>query len=74
MTLQELANKCAGDLPELWSIQLRLERHSGGVVLIDPDGDEDDISLESGVEAAILQALEIAVNEAPTYWEDSKDE
>lgn len=56
-------NEACRDLPEGYTIEIHLERHSGYVTLTDDEGDdievcEDDLDMEGRVREALKVALE----------------
>ncbi len=63
MTLEEAIEQCAKELPEGWRIDVRVERGSAWVDLVDPQGFEVEPfgsmdSPDEGLDCAVLEALE----------------
>lgn len=58
-SFNELVNRAARDLPEGWMIGMLVERHSGSVKVISPDGDEQTPENER-IEDDFIEAIEIA--------------
>ena len=47
MDLLEIIENACADLPEGWEIRINLERNSGTVSLLDPEGDEVEFPSEN---------------------------
>jgi hypothetical protein len=59
--IQDLCNKVCGELPVGWAITIELELNSGGVTLIDPDGEDVEFpSSYESLEQRVIEALEYA--------------
>lgn len=64
MTIQELCNKAAAELPEGFRLSIEVERGFGGVSLLGPDDDwvkfdDEDIDIEQQMLNAIKKANEL---------------
>ena len=67
ITLDDLLEKAAEVLPEGWSLRIDVERGSGGVTMIRPDGSEEDIQPEDmNIKEQFARAILLCCNEATT--------
>ena len=59
----DIINRAARDLPEGYEIVINVEKHYGGITLIDPDGREytgDSLDQDGSLDEQFIQAIEVA--------------
>lgn len=65
MSLEKAIDHAAEHLPSSWSIRIDVERYSGSVTLIRPDGSEIDLhDGESDMAEQVMNAVKVAHDES----------
>ncbi|WP_315127019.1 hypothetical protein [Comamonas antarctica] len=61
--LEAQALRACRDLPEGWEVTIRLEKGYGGVVLIDPDYNENELPVEGTLFDALKETIDTAIRD-----------